>query len=69
VALVQQALIDRIALQFGLAGAHVVATLMEPGLKELAISYINTADNVADAFTKSLSPKPFERLRSFMGLL
>jgi hypothetical protein len=35
---------------------------------QLAISYVNTNDNVADAFTKALSPKPFERLRRFMGL-
>jgi hypothetical protein len=36
--------------------------------EHLCISYVNTADNVADAFTKALPPKPFERLRGFMGL-
>ena len=36
--------------------------------KELALSYINTKDNIADIFTKALTPGPFTRLRSFGGL-
>jgi hypothetical protein len=36
--------------------------------KELAISYINMKDNIADIFTKALTPGPFARLRAFGGL-
>lgn len=35
---------------------------------QIHVSYVNTKDNVADTFTKALGPKPFERLRRFMGL-
>ena len=36
--------------------------------KELTLSYINTKDNIADIFTKALTPGPFTRLRTFGGL-
>jgi hypothetical protein len=36
--------------------------------KELALAYINTKDNIADIFTKALTPGPFARLRAFGGL-
>jgi len=35
---------------------------------EINVSYINTKDNIADAFTKALAAPTFERLRGFMGL-
>lgn len=34
----------------------------------LHVSWISTHDNVADIFTKPLGPKPFLRLRAFMGI-
>ena len=37
-------------------------------LNEINVSYINTKDNIADAFTKALAAPTFERLRGFMGL-
>ena len=36
--------------------------------KQLALAYINTKDNIADLFTKALTPGPFARLRTFGGL-
>ena len=36
--------------------------------KELALSYINTKDNITDIFTKALTPGPFTWLCSFGGL-
>ena len=36
--------------------------------KALDVVYVNTKDNIADAFTKPLDPKPFSRMRSLMGL-
>ena len=35
----------------------------------LTVKYINTHDNLADAFTKPLVAKPFVRFRSLMGVL
>ena len=36
--------------------------------KELALMYINTKDNIADLFTKALTPGPFACLQTFGGL-
>jgi hypothetical protein len=36
--------------------------------KTLTVAYVNTKDNIADAFTKPLDPKPFTRMRELMGL-
>lgn len=35
---------------------------------ELALSYINTQDNIANIFTKALEPKKFSRFRGFLGI-
>ena len=35
---------------------------------ELALSYINTQDNIADIFTKALEPKKFSRFQGFLGI-
>ncbi|KDQ06824.1 hypothetical protein BOTBODRAFT_120967, partial [Botryobasidium botryosum FD-172 SS1] len=36
--------------------------------KTTLVSYVNTHDNIADAFTKALDTKQFVQLRGFMGL-
>lgn len=36
--------------------------------QELAVSYVNTKDNIADIFTKALDVKQFVCLRGFLGL-
>ena len=36
--------------------------------KKLKISYVNTRDNIANIFTKALTPGPFTQLCSFGGL-
>lgn len=45
---------------------HYIRECIELG--ELYIHWVNTKDNIADAFTKALDPKAFFRLRTFMGL-
>ena len=35
---------------------------------QIALSYINTNDNIADIFTKALDTKKFGRFRKFLGL-
>ena len=36
--------------------------------KEITLSYVNTKDNIADAFTKVLPAPAFQQLQGFMGL-